>query len=114
MSNRLVPQQETLISGVQVAATNTQLSDAYNVEKVRGYCVQLVHTQDSGSVAITAKLQASNDSTNWDDIADSSQSLSGASSFTWNVTDAYYKYVRISCEVTSGTSTLTAILVAKS
>lgn len=71
-----------------------------------GYSIQIVFT---GTPTGTFKLQGSADSVyvdttnslsprtpvNWSDIANSSEAVSAAGNFVWNVTDAMYNFVRI-------------------
>lgn len=84
---------------VSITSHPQQLNQAF------GYAIQAVFTT-SGTLGGTLKLQASvnhqEDSQgvvqvdgNWDDITDSSVLLTGAGSYTWNVTAAMYPYVRI-------------------
>ena len=55
------------------------------------------------------KLQASNDDSNWVEVASSTAAVSGNSgSALYNKTDQFYKYVRMVYERTSGDGTLDA------
>lgn len=85
-----------------------------------GYAIQAVYT---GTPTGTFKLQASVDPvkdgppntpqpTNWDDITDSSFTVSSAGVYIWNVTDAMYTWVRLVYTDSSG-GTSTAIVNAR-
>ena len=82
-----------------------------------GYSVQAIIT---GSAVGTLKLQGSCDPApdanyaaanmpvvNWTDIADSSQSVTGAGSLTYDVTKSAYSFVRAVYTAASGTGTIT-------
>jgi hypothetical protein len=104
-------------------------SDPYNLQQIYGFSIQAVYT---GTPTGTIKLQAScdpatsynsttnvtgsNKPTNWTDIANSSQSLSAAGSYIWNIPDAMYSWVRlVYTDGSSGSSTavLNATINAK-
>lgn len=69
-----------------------------------GYSIQLVYT---GTPTGTFKLQASSDPiytttpgiqatpTNWTDVLNSSQAVSAAGNYMWNVSESMYNYVRV-------------------
>jgi len=78
--------------------TNT---DAFQIEHLLGFSVAIVFT---GSSNLTGSfvLQASNDDINWSDIT--SSSVSGTSgNCMFNVTEAFYKSVRVKIILTTGT-----------
>lgn len=87
-------------------------SIAYPLTNVFGYAIQGVIV---GTPTGTVKLQSSCDvvidnvvPTNWSDIDDSSQTVSGAGTFEYNVTDVGYTYVRlVYTDGSSGSSTAT-------
>lgn len=95
-------------SNIIIATT----SDAFQIEHLLGFSVAVVFT---GSSNLTGSfiLQASNDNTNWIDITDSS--VSGTSgSCMFNITEAFYKSVRLKVIPTTGTiSTITAKVYTK-
>jgi len=76
----------------------TTVSEAVSLEHIYGYAVWA--SWAGNSITGSIKLQASVDGDNWLDVASSSQTISSASSYMWNVADAMYKYFRVS--VTSG------------
>lgn len=82
-----------------------------------GYSIQAIIT---GSPVGSLKLQGSNDPvpnssflvptytvTNWTDIADSTEAVTGAGTIMYNVEGVYYNWVRAVYTSTSGTGTLT-------
>ena len=96
------------------------------LDQIFGYAVQAIWT---GTPNGTLKLQASCDAplnttqtsnggpdavTNWTDIADSSDMISGsAGSYMWNVDGAYYRYVRVVYVNTSSTGVLNVQITVK-
>lgn len=85
-------------------------SIAQALEHYTIYSVQAVYT---GSPVGTITLAASNNGTDWDTIAGSSQAISAAGSTMFNVTGAGYLYVRLEYAFTSGSGTVTAVYVGK-
>ena len=95
---------------------NTNLtSSAFNLNQIYGYCIQAVWT---GTPTGTFKLQASADPSdiqlrnanqqpvNWTDVANSSQAVTIAGSYMWNVTEIMYGWVRlVYTDTSSGAST---------
>ena len=84
--------------------TNVTLTanyDSQQVERIHGYSVQFVWT--ATAVDATIKLQASNDGTNWDDIAGASCTITNTSdSKLFNLPEVYYRYFRPRVEVITG------------
>lgn len=87
------------------------------------YAIQAVWT---GSPVGTLKIQVSNDIVpdgvggdqasnvvNWTDYTNSSQSISGAGNFVWNVLEAGYRWVRLVYTKTSGSGTINAVFSGK-
>lgn len=96
---------------------NTTITSApLQIQNLFGFSIHVVFT---GTPTGTFKLQGSNDPlydgppssqpatpTNWSDIDDSSEGVSAAGDFMWNVTDAMYNWVRlIYTDGSSGAST---------
>jgi hypothetical protein len=79
------------------------------LDQIFAYSIQAAYT---GSPDGTLKLQCSNDYSpefgtgTWTDIADSSNSISGAGSSTWNVTSSNYAWVKFVFTFSSGSGTL--------
>lgn len=106
------PFNEPIISNALMNANIS--SPGIPLAQTFGYAIQAVYT---GTPTGTLKLQASNDPlgdltnpndqpTNWEDISNSSQSISAAGSFLWNVTDVMYTWVRlVFTDGSGGTST---------
>lgn len=46
----------------------------------------------------------------WDDFPSSSQSSSGVNSCTWNISDAFFRWIRVVYTSTSGSGTLSTLL----
>lgn len=77
-------------------------TSAYNIQYYHGYAVQAIYT---GGTRGTASIQVSNDGVNFSTVTGSTQVLSGAGNFIWNVTDAYYKYAQFNWASTGAAST---------
>jgi len=109
-----------IADNIDIATSFT--SQGINLISIYAYSIQAVH---SGTAAGTFKLQGSNDPgdngsgqgvsqpTNWTDISDSPQAVSGAGSVLWDVTECSYRWVRMIYTATSGTGTLNAIINTK-
>lgn len=108
-----------------MTGTTTIVSDPVPLEQIYGFAVQAIYT---GTPVGTFSLQASSDApartpqtsnggpdtvTNWATIVGSTQAISGAGNFMWNVSGGFYRYVRLVYTNTSGTGTLTAELSVK-
>lgn len=103
--------QETLLDGQSMAASFN--SEPISVLEFNGYSIQCVWT---GSPTGTLKLQISNDTeepTNWDDLDDSSVSITTAGSETYIVAEVEYGFVRIVYTRSSGTGSFGAKFVGK-
>lgn len=84
--------QDTIF--VNEAVTNeTKNSEAIDITHIYGYSVYALWT--GSTITGSIKLQASLDNTNWIDIVSSSQTISAAGAYLWNVTDAFYRYFRL-------------------
>lgn len=93
------------------SAGSSVSSVAYDLGDLTNYSIAVDFT--GTNLAGTLKLQASNDGTDFVDVAGSSQAITGAASHIWNVTGASYRYVRVAWAYTSGTGDITARLIAK-
>ena len=80
-----------LINNVRMNASIT--SSAFDLVHKYVYCIQAVWT--GAGVDGTFKLQASNDNSNWEDIASSATVAAGAGSYMWNVNAVGYRYVKV-------------------
>lgn len=113
---------------VPLFAPNTVLNANLNSAPMQlynmfGYSIQIVFT---GIPTGTFKLQGSCDSTyisktnslspqvptNWSDIANSSQAVTAAGNFVWNVSDVMYNFVRLVYTDTSGGASTAILTVA--
>ena len=95
-----LPKIEDKVFDDEVANSSTSLSEAVELHFITGYSVQAIWT--GAATTGTIKLQQSINGSDWEDVASSSQAIAGAGSFMWNVTDAHYKYFRVSVEETAG------------
>jgi len=88
-----------------------------------GYSIQAIIT---GTVTGSIKLQGSSDAApdanfsaanysvvNWTDIADSTQSVSGAGTVTWDVSRSAYSWVRAVYTAVSGTGNISVQIFIK-
>jgi hypothetical protein len=92
-------------------------SDAVLLDQIYGFSF---HAIISGSPNGSIKLQASNDPVrngddvaNWIDVANSSQSVTVAGQFFWNVDASFYKWVRVVYTAVSGSGSCTVNYSAK-
>lgn len=99
----MLPKNYTLLSAGDMS--DDIESSAIDLTFYFGVAIQAIWT---GIPTGAIKLQASNNNgTTWDDIADSSQTISGAAgSFLWNVWQAYYQKIRVVYTFTSDTGSL--------
>ena len=74
------------------------------------FCIQAVWT---GSPVGSIKVQASLNDTNWSDVSDSSQAVSGAGSFLWSFALQAYSFFRVVYTATSGSGTLNVTAATK-
>lgn len=90
-------------------------TSAIDIEYYRGYSFQTIY---SGGTKGTASILASNDGTNFSTVSGTSQVLTGAGNFIWNVDGAYYRYVQFNWGTTgagpASTGTMTVIFSSKS
>jgi len=78
---------------------------AVGLDQDYGYAVQAIWT--GGTLAGTVKLQASIDGVTWSDVTGTSQAVSGAGNFLWNVNGAFYAFVRAYFVYSSGSGAIT-------
>lgn len=86
-----------------VGANASFNSDIFDIQDMAGYAIQAKWSNQVG-LAGSIKLQASNDGSNWEDVASSSQTFAGNGQFLWNVTTAFYRYVRVVATITGGSA----------
>lgn len=94
---------DILLSSVSMGADIT--SDSQQLTNMFGFSIQAVYT---GSPVGALKLEASLDKVTWNDVEDSSVSITDAGSTLWNVSEVQYPYVRVFYDFTSGSGSLTA------
>lgn len=99
-----------LESQVISSATN---SDAVLLRYIRNYAVQVVTSAVSTPSGASVKLQASNDQTNWSDLAGTSNNITTTGNVVINADGAGYKYVRAVFAISSGTITSEVIFTGK-
>ena len=104
---------KTLLTSGDMSGNIT--SDKFPLNQVYGYSIAAIYT---GSPVGSLKLQGSNDPdsanvTNWDDIDDSAQAVSGAGIGMWNYNGAFYLWVRVVYTFTSGSGLLNLIVNSK-
>lgn len=99
-------------------------STPLNVEHLEGVSYVVDVTSTGGPVTGSFKLQISNNafldnssavnpSATWIDYAGSAQAVSGTGVLGWNVTDLYFKAIRLVYTSTSGTGSAVANIQAK-
>jgi hypothetical protein len=103
-----------------VDATTNPNSTPVNLENMSGFSVTAICTS---SATGTGKLQCHNGrsvigdgsdlpASGWVDVAGSSQTVSSTAA-TWNVTNAFYRWMRVAYSNSSGTGTITAEVTGK-
>ena len=92
-------------------ASSFTFSGPFSIGEAESYSVQV---NFSGvDVAGTLILQASNDSTNWVDIATTSTAVTASASALFSEGSAQWLYLRVKWTYTSGTGNLSGLVVAK-
>lgn len=98
---------------------------AIHLESLRGFSIQCVWTQTSGTLEGTLSIQGSNnafaDNTSneenpnavWDDLPGFLATVDGDGSFFWNIGDVYFKAARLKWTRTSGDGTVTSRIYGK-
>lgn len=88
-------------------------SNEFDVSSFKGFSIQCVY---SGSPNGAMKIQVSNDQedpTNWDDLDNSSVTITTSGSETYIVNDVFYNFIRLVYTFSSGSGTFNAKIVAK-
>jgi len=115
---------EILMQNVPVWFPPTNGASSFNsspqqLKNAIGYAIQLIVT---GTLTGAVKLQGSVDPvtgqsnqipTNWTDVQDSSQSVTGAGTVVWNVEDVFYNWVRVVYTASSGSGTIAGTINTK-
>jgi hypothetical protein len=106
---------EKIISAADMSSSFS--SNPILLDQIYGYSFQAIFT---GSPNGTFKLQCSNDDvklsssvTVWSDIGSTSQAISASGDLTYNVTAAFYKWVRIVYTRSSGSGSCDIVYFAK-
>lgn len=107
------------------ALATSQNDAALNVEHLEGVSYIAKITSSSGPLTGTFKIQVSNDAflnnvnnnedpnATWIDYASSTQAVSGSTILGWNITDIYFKAVRLVWTATSGAGSAEVKIQAK-
>lgn len=94
------------------SAASSLTSVPIDLGDLKGYSVTVNFT--GADVAGTLKLQARNfTDENWVDVGSSSQAVTSSADHVWSVSEADYRYVRVSWTYSSGTGNIKANYVAK-
>jgi hypothetical protein len=101
---------QLLASTEITAATN---SSAQLLKYADNYAVQVVTSAVDTPVSASVKLQGSNDNSNWADIANTSNNITGTGNILINQQDVGYKYVRAAFAISSGSITSSVIITGK-
>ena len=94
---------DLVLSGQSMAADFE--TEAIKIELTYGFSFQAIYT---GVPVGNFILQASNDlsnPTNWIDIPDSDQPIVGSGMIMWNYNGAFYRWVKVFYDATSGSGT---------
>jgi hypothetical protein len=102
---------DDIFSG-QTVSNTTVNSEPVLLEHMMGYAIWA--TWSGTTIAGTIKLQATVDLENWEDVANSSVTITGADTNLWNITEAFYQAVRVVVTADdANTITVTAKIYAK-
>lgn len=94
------------------SAANAALGTAVDITAAAGGGTHTLTPAALGSVVV--KLQASNDGTNYADVASYTVTISAAGTTNWSLVDYAFRYVRILHTPSAGVINLTVVLNAKS
>ena len=95
------------------AISASQNGMTLNVSRQWGYSAQFVVSNIVGSISAAAKIQASNDGENWEDISGATKTLNSASAQMINLNALTFNYIRSVVTYTSGTADIKIIEVTK-
>lgn len=85
------------------AVTANANGESQQLEYMTGFSFHCIWTATTVSATVT--VQCSNDGTNWEDVAGTTENITADGSVMYNVSDVYYKYVRLQITYSSGTIT---------
>jgi hypothetical protein len=105
---------DEILASTAISSTTTYTSDAVELTHIAGYAISLLLT---GTATGTAKLQAAMTqltpaSADWIDLPNSGATANiavdagAATKHLWNVSDAFYKWVRVSYTNATNSGTL--------
>lgn len=94
----------------EVSLSASVSSDKVDFLNFDGYSAQCIIT---GAPVGTLKLQSSNDGSTWDDVPDSSYSVTVAVSVMYSCVEQEYQYFRVSYTRSSGSGALNVFVVLK-
>lgn len=94
-----------------VSAAGSPTSGIYDLQDLTTFCVGL--TFSGSDVVGTARLEASEDGTNFFTVTGSSQAISASGGHVWDVTQAGYRFIRAAFTYTSGTGNMTVRITVK-
>lgn len=103
-----------ITDALAITGTNAYTSDAIPLDLMLGYAIALTTVSTATG---TAKLQASVDGSVWVDLPNSGETankaVSGAGSHLWNVSNAFYRQVRVVYTNATNSGTLSISFSAK-
>lgn len=98
--------KEIRASAVIDEAENT---DSISLRYIDSFSVAVDVTDDSSPSGIVAKVQASNDDSNWVDISGASATLSATGNYLIEVDNCAYRWARVAITRSSGSVTASII-----
>lgn len=93
------------------SAASSVTTSAINLSDMQNYSFQVIFT--GANVVGSTKLQCSLDNVNFQDIADSTNSVTSSAGIVYTVSQASYKYVRLVWTYSSGTGNITVLGLSK-
>lgn len=96
----------------QTVANSTLNSEKFDITNHSGASFHLVLS--GAGIAGTAKIQASNDGTNWVDVTGASSVIAGPNSYLFNISLMYHAFLRaVVISTNANTVTCNGIAIAK-
>jgi hypothetical protein len=100
---------KTIVSAANAASTTSVI---WEIGDYQDYSVHVDFSGGGGDLAGNLDLGASNNGTDWVDLADQ-KAVAAAASKMYNKTDQHYKYLKVTWTPSSGTGNWTVMLGLK-
>lgn len=111
MNQQVVASISAAFTGSPVGTFKLQISN--DIVPVAGGSLNTNGGGNYGAAGIPVGTDPAANVVNWSDYTGSSQSISAAGNFTWNLLDMGYRWIRLVYTKTSGTGTVNAYITSK-